>query len=84
MSVLHILRNPSDPNALKVIHAQQAQGTSPVVAVLGRPPARELDGGAYVVCEKSTLCDHMPAGARPMSWGGLVEKIFATDATVIW
>lgn len=32
--MLHILRNPSDPNAVKIIEAQQAQGESPVVVEL--------------------------------------------------
>lgn len=78
MRVLHLLRDPADPHAARVIAAEAAQGVDLGLLLLqpGAPPG--VDAPVYVIGESA------PEGATAVDWAGALDLMFAAHTIVAW
>lgn len=78
MKVLHLLRDPADPEAARVIAAEAAQGVDLGLLLLapGTPP--DVNAPVYVIG------DDAPEGATAVNWAGALDLMFAAHTIVTW
>jgi hypothetical protein len=81
VKVLHLLRDPADPNAAAVIGAEVAQGVEVGLLLLGPGAPPKLNAPVYRLGDPDATD---AGGATPVDWSGAVDLIFRAGSVVAW